>query len=187
MPLLACVETSPNISGHGAEKYYGFYTNIWSLELWRLDALTEVFFAFELIYAIALGLTKISLTFLYLRILEDRRLRIVLWATQALNVLVIISYICGMFTSCTTLAAYWTFSYVIDGSSCPDLWNYGGYYTGFNIFLDVWLIILPAQYVWKNMLDARARIGVIAMFCFGLVYTRNPPYLLLKAPNKRSH
>lgn len=128
-----------------------------------------VFFAFQLLYGPALGLTKMSVAFMYFRILQDRRMHIVLWATQALNVLIIISFIISIFFACKPLAYYWTYSYAIPGGTCPDIWGYNGYYTGFNVFMDIWLIILPSHYIWKNILDPTARLGIIAMFSFGLM------------------
>lgn len=140
-----------------------------TFEFWRIDAAAKVFFAFEIIYGPALGSTKISITFMYFRILQDHRMKVILWATQVLNVLVIISFIFGLFFTCTPLDFYWTYSKVVVGGTCPDVWMYGGYYVAFNIFLDVVLIFLPSQYIWKNILDTRARIGIIAMFCLGLM------------------
>lgn len=40
---------------------------------------------------------------------------------------------------------------------------------GLNLLLDIWLIILPSQYVWKTVLDERARLEVLTMFALGLM------------------
>lgn len=40
---------------------------------------------------------------------------------------------------------------------------------GLNLLLDIWLIILPSQYVWKTVLDKRTRLGVFMMFGLGLM------------------
>lgn len=130
--------------------------------------MTIAFFVYEIIYCLALGFTKISITFMYFRILEGRKYTIILWGTQVLNVLVICSFLIGLFLSCQPLDRYWIYSYTIDGK-CSDLWDWDGYYLSFNLFIDIWLIAIPSSYVWKTLLDWRKKLAVIAMFCLGLM------------------
>ncbi|CAN8100488.1 unnamed protein product [Discula destructiva] len=147
-------------------QYYGFYKNVYSGEIVGLDHITEVFFAYSIIYCTALGFTKISITFLYFRILDGKLYRWLLWCTQVFNVLLICSFLIGLFLSCNPLPRYWIYSYDIVGT-CSDVWDWGGYYMGLNLLLDIWLITLPSHYVWRAVLDRRTKIGVIAMFCLG--------------------
>lgn len=140
-----------------------------TFEFWRLDNSARAFFAFQLIYGPAMGLTKISIAFMYFRIFQDRKMHIVLWATQVLNVLAIISATIGLFFACQPLRFYWIYSLPIPNGICEDVWMYDGCFTALNIFLDLTLILLPSQYVWNNILETRARIGIIAMFCIGLM------------------
>lgn len=82
--------------------------------------------------------------------------------------LLICSFLIGLFVSCTPLPRYWIYSYDIVGT-CSDVWDWGGYYMGLNLLLDIWLIVLPSQYVWKAVMDRRTKLGVIAMFGLGLM------------------
>lgn len=154
---------------HRTEEHYGFYRNVWALDIKNLDRVTIVFFVYEIIYCLALGLTKISIAFMYFRILEGRKYAIMLWGTQVLNVLVICSFLIGLFLSCKPLARYWIYSYDT-GGECSDLWDWGGYYLAFNLLLDIWLIAIPSSYVCKTSLDQRTKGAVIAMFCLGIVW-----------------
>lgn len=140
------------------------------------DHVTEVFFAYSIVYCTALGFTKISIAFLYFRILEGKIYRWLLWGTQIFNVLLILSFLIGLFLSCDPLPRYWIYSYDIVGT-CSDVWDWGGYYMGLNLLLDIWLIVLPSQYVWKVVMDRRTKLGVIAMFALGVVSV----FLLLPA------
>lgn len=167
---------------------------MWTLNIRNLDRVTITFFVFEIIYCFALGMIKISITFMYFRILEGRRWKYVLWVTQVFNVLVISSFLIGLFLSCKPLARYWASSYDA-GGNCPDLWNWNGYYLAFNLFLDVWLIAIPSSYVWKTSMERRNKIAVIAMFCLGLMYVPGPrrlgfptlPRILKKVPFRWHH
>lgn len=161
---------------------------MWTLNIRNLDRVTITFFVFEIVYCFALGMTKISITFMYFRILEGRWWKYVLWGTQVFNVLVIGSFLIGLFLSCKPLAEYWASSWDA-GGNCPDLWNWNGYYLAFNLFLDVWLIAIPSSYVWKTSLERRSKIAVIAMFCLGLMCVtalylihEPPPPLSLRRP-----
>lgn len=161
-------DTHPSHSGH-TEENYGLYTNVYDLDIHNLDRVTITFFVYEIVYCLALGMTKISIAFMYFRILEGRWWSRVLWATQALNVLTILSVLIGLFLSCHPLDVYWASSWDA-GGNCPDLWLWNGYSLGLNLFLDVWLIAIPSSYVWKTNLAWRSKFAVIGMFCLGLMY-----------------
>lgn len=150
------------------EEDYGLYTNVYDLDLRNLDRTTITFFVYEILYCLALGMTKISIAFMYFRILEGRWWSRVLWATQAFNVLAILSVLIGLLLSCKPLDVYWASSWDA-GGNCPDLWLWNGYSLGLNLFLDVWLIAIPSTYVWKTNLARRSKFAVTGMFCLGLV------------------
>lgn len=86
-----------------------------------------------------------------------------------MNVLVIISFIIGIFFACSPLDFFWTYSYEIPGGVCPDVWNGTGSYTALNILVDIWLILLPTQYVWNKLRNPRTRQAAIAMFSLGFM------------------
>lgn len=39
-----------------------------------------------------------------------------------------------------------------------------------NIALDVWMLALPASQIWRLNLSWKKKIGVLAMFGFGILY-----------------
>lgn len=149
-------------------QYYGVYLNVYSYRIRNIDDASIAFFVFKVFYALAMGTTKMAVVFLYFRILDGRRSHIMLWGTQAANVLVMASFIIALGFSCRPIWAYWAYSYDVEGAHCPDLWDWDGYYTGFNLALDVWMIVVPAWKVWHLKLDKRAKLGVLAMFCLGV-------------------
>lgn len=150
------------------EEYYGFYRNLYTGEIWKIDQATKVFFAFEIVYALALGMTKVSIVFLYLRVFTGVMFRRVLWATQVFNALVMLSFIVGILVSCKPLEAYWAYASDVEGE-CPDSWDTSGIYPALNMALDLWMIALPVAQVRKLKMDNKAKIGVLAMFGLGLL------------------
>lgn len=151
-------------------EHYGFYENVYTGNAQNLQDTTICFFVFKFLYALSMGWTKIAIVFLYFRILEGRKSRIVLWATQAANLLVMISFVIALPNACKPLYSYWAYTYDVPDSTCDDLWDWGGYYTGFNLLLDIWMIIVPVYTISKLQMDKKAKFGVIAMFCLGFAY-----------------
>lgn len=149
---------------------WGFYRNIWDLTIINLDRVTQTYFVHRIIYALALGTVKISVAGMYFRILKGLYFRYALWATQVLNVLVIVSFLVSLGFACIPLKAYWAYTFDVEGSDCPDFWDWGGYYMAFNLILDVVLIALPSGYVWRTMMDLKTKIGVIVVFGLGVLY-----------------
>lgn len=110
-----------------------------------------------------------SIVFLYFRILDGRRGRLLLWGTQVANFLVMASFIISLGLSSRPSWSHWAYSHDVERSHCPDTWDWDGYYTGFNLVLDVWMIVISTWKVWDvPQLDRNARLGVIAMFCLGV-------------------
>lgn len=151
-------------------QHWGFYRNIWDLKIINLNRVTQIYFVHRIIYALALGAVKISVAGMYFRILEGRSFRYALWATQVLNVLVIVSFLISLGFACIPLRAYWAYTYDVTDSVCPDFWDWGGYYMAFNLILDVVLIALPSGYVWRTLMDLKTKIGVIVVFGLGVLF-----------------
>lgn len=150
--------------------HYGFYSNVYTGNVHNLDKVTICFWVFKAFYALAMGWTKIAIVFLYFRILQGRKSRILLWATQAANLLVMCSFIIALGFACRPIWTYWAYSFDVPDSTCDDLWDWGGYYTGFNLALDVWMIVVPVYTITKLQMDKKAKMGVVAMFCLGFAY-----------------
>ncbi|KAG6361253.1 hypothetical protein INS49_009477 [Diaporthe citri] len=140
------------------ENHFGYSRNLWTLQIWNIDNFTKAFFAFSLVYAVAHVMIKISIVFLYLRIFR----------TQAVNVAVAIIFIVGLFIVCQPLPFYWAYADDTQGT-CHDYIDESGVYPGLNMFLDVWMIVLPASQLWRLKITRKAKIGIMAMICLGLV------------------
>lgn len=115
-----------------------------------------------------MGAIKMAIVFLYFRILEGRKSRILLWATQVANFLVMISFIIALGFACRPIWSYWAYSFDVKGSTCPDLWDARGYYTGFNLALDIWIMVVPVYTISRLQLDTKTKLGIISMFCLGI-------------------
>lgn len=76
----------------------------------------QIFFIFEVLYTLTLGIIKISICFLFLRLFPDRRIRRFLWATQIFNVTVVGVFMIVDLAQCQPLSYFW------------DMWEYVGHF-----------------------------------------------------------
>lgn len=72
----------------------------------------QIFFVFEVLYTLTLGIIKISICFLFLRLFPERRIRRYLWATQVFNVTVVVVYVIVDLAQCQPMSYFW------------DMWEY---------------------------------------------------------------
>lgn len=151
-----------------AEGYYGDYINYWTLDFWKLPPFWKIDFARAELYAICLGVCKMSILFFYQRIFEGPRLRRVLLGTQIFNALLTLSY----FVSAFFVAQPFNCNFVLDmPGNCTynDFWDGSGAYSAVNAAFDIWLVAIPAFVVWRLQMKTERKINVIAVFAAGIV------------------
>ncbi|KAH9227235.1 hypothetical protein K456DRAFT_922295 [Colletotrichum gloeosporioides 23] len=95
---------------------------------------------------------------------SDRSELFVLWCTQGFNFLLGFSYVLLSLVQCQPLNHYWNGWDGRHPGKCADLNLIGLTHVGFNIGLDVWMLILPASQVYKLNLPLKKKLGVMAMF-----------------------
>lgn len=151
-----------------AVNYYGYYRLYWTLDFWKYPYFLRVDFARAETYAIGLGLCKMSILFLYQRVFEGPRLRIVLVVTQVFNVLLILSYVIA---TCFVSIPFACQFYLDMPAGCTyhDVWDGSGAYSALNAALDIWMVIIPAVIVWRLQMKTTRKISVIAIFATGIV------------------
>lgn len=126
-------------------------------------------FILQLFYIIDLAVIKASIIYLYLRVFNIRKFRTILWATQLFNTLLGSAYVLLSLVQCQPLQHYWNGWDGEHEGKCADLNTIGLTHVGFNIGLDVWMLILPATQLYKLKLPRKKKIGVMAMFSVGIL------------------
>lgn len=155
-------------SNQTSEGFYGDYINYWTLDFWKLPPFLKLDFARAELYAIGLGVSKMSIIFLYQRIFEGPRLRWVLIGTQIFNALLMLSYFLAAFF----VAKPFECMFVVNlASNCTyyDVWDGTGAYSAVNAVFDVWLVAIPACVVWSLQMKTERKLNVIAVFATGVL------------------
>lgn len=158
------------LAGSILEERYGLGRDIWTLEPWRITEFLKVFFVFEVLYTLTLGLIKTSILFLYLRLFPDPKFRRTVWATQAFNLLMVGSFIVSDFLQCRPISYFWGSWDGEHTGSCFNINALAWAHSALNIALDFWMLYLPATQVWCLQMKTRKKVGVILMFGIGILW-----------------
>lgn len=85
----------------------GLGIDIWFVPFNQITNFLQIFFVFEVLYTLTLGIIKISICFLFLRLFPERRIRRYLWATQVFNVTLIVVYVIVDLAQCQPMSYFW--------------------------------------------------------------------------------
>lgn len=163
------------LAGSILEERYGLGRDIWTLEPWQISEFLKIFFVFEVLYTLTLGLIKTSILFLYLRLFPDPKFRRIVWATQAFNLLMVGSFILSDFLQCRPISFFWESWDGEHAGRCFNINAFAWAHSALNIALDFWMLYLPATQVWSLQMKTRKKVGVILMFGIGILWV--PPCL----------
>ncbi|KAF6802706.1 integral membrane protein, partial [Colletotrichum plurivorum] len=150
---------------------YGLGRDIWTLQPHDITSFLKIMFVLQLFYILDLAVIKASILYLYLRVFSIRKFRTVLWVTQIFNILLGFAYVLLSLVQCQPLQHYWNGWDGEHTGKCADLNTIGLTHVGFNIGLDVWMLILPLTQLYKLKLPRKKKIGVMAMFSVGIFLT----------------
>lgn len=131
------------IAGCVVQGQHGMGRDIWTLTPDQITQFIKKFFMFGSVYAFTLGLIRISICFFYLRLFPDEKVRMLVWATQIFNAIVLVVFFIFYFLQCRPLNYYWT---QWDGEHQGTCFNFSAMvytHAGVNLLLDIWMLALP--------------------------------------------
>ncbi|KAF9881631.1 CFEM domain-containing protein [Colletotrichum karsti] len=158
-------------------KFYGYELGIgrdvWSLSHDEINRFMRVFFAFEIIYTVSIGILKASILFFYLRVfnLVSPTFTIILWCTQVFNALNCIAFTIANLNQCKPFWYAWEGWDGRHPGYCVNLIAMLVSHAAINIAMDVWMLALPVtQVLWLN-LRKRQKLEILSMFGLGVIIT----------------
>lgn len=121
-------------------------------------------------YIAALGLTKISILFFYLKVFPKRSFRICAWVLIGLNLAYFLAYDFLLIFQCQPIDGAWK---AWDGefeAKCISINVLGWSAAVINIVLDLAVIILPLPELFRLSMSLKKRAQIVAMFAVGFLY-----------------
>ncbi|KZL82542.1 cfem domain-containing protein, partial [Colletotrichum incanum] len=145
--------------------------DIWTLSFGQIDRYFMGFYIAQCLYHIAMMLIKSSILFTFLRIFPGDKFRLLLWVTQAINLVIGLTFILLGIFQCQPISLAWKFWDQEHDGHCISIKYIGIAHSSLNICLDVWMLIMPATQIWMLKMQRRKRVSVIFMFSLGLFLT----------------
>lgn len=162
--VCAAAGAAISVQGTGAN---GLGRDVWTLPFETVYSFGYWFYMIAFTYFLELTLLKMSILFFYMRIFPEPRIRKVLWATQALNVMFGIAYVFGSIFQCTPISYNWTRWDGESEGSCIDITALAWSNAIVSIVFDIWMLAIPLSQLRKLKLHWKRKVGVGVMFVVG--------------------
>jgi hypothetical protein len=176
-----------------ANRNYGWNRHLWDVPVHMIEEANRIAFVAKIMFTFASSFTRLSLIFLYYRLIRDTNLRWYSWALHcslAFNIMIIISFVLLVVFSCMYVSAlsrslsreistdsthrpvqaYWQFPNVIDGQ-CMDEGLVTITCGIVNCVADLQCTLLPIPAIMRLSMPLRQRIGVCVLLSAGIIVT----------------
>ncbi|KAI9645957.1 hypothetical protein NHQ30_005394 [Ciborinia camelliae] len=151
--------------------HYGLGQHVLSVPPENFVPFIKVYYASELIWACSMGLIKISILLLYVRIFGSMRyFRLLAYGFGGFTVawVIMVVFVCAF--QCFPVAYQW--DKTIEGGKCINSWLFFTIGSSFDVLVDLALLILPLPAIWKLQLSILQKLSLIAIFCLGSLLIR---------------
>ncbi|RGP71790.1 hypothetical protein FSPOR_3156 [Fusarium sporotrichioides] len=150
----------------------GLGVDLWYLSDHQITEGFRLFFFLELLYLAGRVLVKSTILCFFLRIFSNPRFRLVVKITIGFNVLIGVTFFILAFFQTTPLSFFWIGWQTKDAERVMlGIIRLTLPHAVLVLALDVWVLILPLTQLWELGLKLRKKIGVMAMFSFGIFLT----------------
>lgn len=136
----------------------------------------ELYFYAQILYKINIGLTKISILMLYLRVFGVTRwFKILCWVVIG----IVIAFTTASVTTSIFQCSPVKYAYDKSGGNgtCIDLTKFWYGNAGYNIGTDLIIITMPALLIRLLRLAKRTKIALMGVFGLGALYASSHPFL----------
>ncbi|KAF2816751.1 uncharacterized protein BDZ99DRAFT_403879 [Mytilinidion resinicola] len=149
----------------------GLGKDLWAVPFEKVTAILHVYYFDEILYLMAIALTKISILFFYLRIFPEKNFRRCVYGVMACCVIYIVGFIPPVIAQCQPINLAWKHWDGEHKGHCINLNVEGWISAAVNIVIDAMVIVLPLQQIAKLKLSRRKKYGLMLMFTLGLFVT----------------
>lgn len=147
----------------------GMGRDMWTLKDYQITNVLHFFFAGEVFYILALGISKISILCFYLRVFPSQGFRRVIYGVMGLSVAYTIAFFFATTLQCTPVSYAWNRWDGLHSGKCNDINLQGWIAAGINIVLDVIVMFLPLKHLAGLNMNLKKKLMVMAMFSVGII------------------
>lgn len=145
----------------------GLGRDIWTLPFSKITKFLRFFYVMEILYFLQLTLLKLALLFFFLRIFPAKKIKTIIWATIAFNILYGLSFIIAAIVQCQPISHYWNSWDGEHKGKCISINALAWANAAISIALDIWMLALPLSQVFSLKLAWKKKVSVALMFFVG--------------------
>jgi len=135
----------------------------------------QYYFLGESFYLAAIAVNKVCILLLFLRVFEERKFRTYVWIVMALSISYGISFVVATILQCMPISYSWNSWDGEHVGTCNNIHLQGWLSAGFNMALDIVVILLPMPNLYKLNMSWKRKAMVMLMFSLGALYVDHWP------------
>ncbi|KAF2442465.1 hypothetical protein P171DRAFT_392365 [Karstenula rhodostoma CBS 690.94] len=147
----------------------GLGRDMWTLKDFQITNVLRYYYMGEIFYVLALGLSKISILFFYLRVFPAKEFRLQIYGVMALCGAYTIAFFFATTIQCLPVSFAWTQWDGLHKGKCNDIHLQGWIAAAINIILDVLVMILPLRHLAGLNMNIKRKLMVMSMFSVGII------------------
>ncbi|KAI8933501.1 hypothetical protein NX059_009238 [Plenodomus lindquistii] len=147
----------------------GLGRDIWTLKDYQITNVLYYYFLGEIFYVTALGISKLSILFFYLRVFPAKDFRMKIHAVMGVCVAYTVAFFFATTLQCIPVSMAWNQWDGLHKGRCNDIHLQGWIAAGINIVLDAWVMILPLNNLAKLNMKLKQKLMVMSMFSVGII------------------
>ena len=147
----------------------GLGRDMWTLKANQITNVLYFYFLGEIFYVLALGISKISILFFYLRVFPCKDFRRIIYGVMGLSVAYTVAFFIATTFQCTPVSYAWTQWDGLHQGRCNDIHLQGWIAAGINIILDTIVMVLPLKHLVKLNMNLKKKLMVMTMFSVGII------------------
>ncbi|PVI04707.1 hypothetical protein DM02DRAFT_555946 [Periconia macrospinosa] len=149
----------------------GFGKDIWTIEPENIYEIVKFTWLTEIFWFAAVGLTKLSFLFMYLRVFPRQKLRKLIYVALAIGMLETLIFTVTVCVNCLPVTYIWESWDGQHSGKCIDLNAFVWSHAIIDIVFDIFIFAIPIPELIKLNMSLRKRIMIVAMFSVGGVGT----------------
>jgi hypothetical protein len=142
---------------------------MWMLKDFQITNVLRYYFYGEIFYILALGLSKISILFFYLRVFPAKEFRMQVYGIMALCGAYTIAFFVATTFQCLPVSLAWTQWDGLHEGKCNDIHLQGWIAAAINILLDVLVMVHPLKHLAGLNMTFKRKMMVMSMFSVGAI------------------
>lgn len=142
---------------------------MWTLKDFQITNVLFYYFMGEVFYVLALGFSKISILFFYLRVFPAKEVRMQIYAVMGLCAAYTIAFFFATTLQCMPVSLAWTQWDGLHAGKCNDIHLQGWIAAAINILLDITVMVLPLKHLAGLNMTLKRKLMVMSMFSVGAI------------------